>query len=154
MKNIFTIKEQALTEAYKYFDEHIRPLPKDKTGQVDKTAFGLADNDADAFRHAYVSGVFTQEFDANRAKILGFMQELTSWNGSAPNVSNAAENMDYWNNAVGRKYGKKTSSRTELAKMLQKALQQGEMIIDLLDPRHYEGDMSFSIDPEKPVIVL
>ena len=152
--NIFTIRNEALKEAYIYFDKKIRLLPKDKAGNIDESAAGFADNDVDAFRHAYVSGVLTQEFDVNTAKFAGIMNEVFSINGSNPSTSDAAENMDYWNNAVGRKYGKKTSSRTELAKMLHKAMKQGEMIINLTDPRQYKGDMSFKVDPEKPVVVL
>lgn len=53
------LKNEARDEAYKYFDENIRPLKKDTSGKVDPSAEGLVDNDVDAFRHAYVSGVFT-----------------------------------------------------------------------------------------------
>jgi len=151
---ILELREEALHEAYEYFDENIRALPKDEAGQIDGTAFGLADNDVDAFRHAYVSGVYTQEFRVAGAIFCGFMQEVFSLNGSSAGNSAAARNMDYWNNAVGRKYGQKTKSRGELATMLHEALNNREMIIDLDDPRQYEGEMSFSIDPEKPVIVL
>ncbi len=59
MKNIKRIKNEALEEAYAYFDRHIRSLPKNKNGKIDQTVDGFADNDVDAFRHAYVSGVFT-----------------------------------------------------------------------------------------------
>ena len=61
MINVFELKDEALDEAYEYFDKNIRSLPKNKDGEVDQFARGLVNNDVDAFRHAYVSGVFTKE---------------------------------------------------------------------------------------------
>lgn len=62
MKNPFNLKDEARDEAYIYFDEKVRPLPKTVSGKIDPFAPGLEGNDVDAFRHAYVSGVFTQEY--------------------------------------------------------------------------------------------
>ena len=76
MKLPSTLKSEALDEAYKYFDKNIRSLIKDKTGKVDPLAHGLDDNDADAFRHAYVSGVFTQEYSEPTADTFG---QLNGW---------------------------------------------------------------------------
>ena len=72
---------------------------KNEDGKVDQYANGLADNDVDAFRHAYVSGVFAKELGTGEAKFYGFLQELVGGNGSSANNSDAAKNMDYWNNA-------------------------------------------------------
>ncbi|MBM4252786.1 MAG: hypothetical protein FJ146_12505 [Deltaproteobacteria bacterium] len=69
---------EATKEAYIYFDTKIRPLPKDENGQIDATVAGFVDNDVDAFRHAYVSGVFTQEYNEQTANILGWLNEGTS----------------------------------------------------------------------------
>ena len=55
----FALKDRAQAEAYEYFDRNIRALPKSSDGKINPRARGLEDNDADAFRHAYVSGVFT-----------------------------------------------------------------------------------------------
>jgi hypothetical protein len=52
--------EEARVEAYEYFDRHIRRLPKKSDGKIISRGPELDDNDVDAFRHAYVSGVFTQ----------------------------------------------------------------------------------------------
>ena len=57
------IKNEARDEAYEYFDKHIRKLHKRADGKVDPQAFGLEDNDVDAFRHAYLNGVFTQVYN-------------------------------------------------------------------------------------------
>jgi len=56
------LMKEAQLEGYVYFDKHIRTLPKNPDGAINIYALGLADNDVDAFRHAYVSGVFTQEY--------------------------------------------------------------------------------------------
>ena len=151
---ILDLRDEALKEANKYFDENIRALSKDEFGKIDDSAAGFSDNDVDAFRHAYVSGVYTLVFDANTANFFGIMNEILSLNGSNPTTSDAAENMDYWNNSIGRKYGRKTQSRDQLAKLLQEALQKGEMITDLKDSRKFKLKMSFKVDPEKGVVVL
>ena len=147
--NVFELKDEALEEAYEYFDKNIRSLPKNKDGKVDQFARGLVDNDVDAFRHAYVSGVFTKELSVNEAKFYGFLQELFGGNGSSTNNSEAAKNMDYWNNDVGRKYGKKATNRDQLIKTIHEALTNGELIIDFDDPRQYGKDLSFVSDPNK-----
>ena len=143
MKNVFKLKDEALAEAYEYFDKNVRSLPKGEDGKVDQYANGLADNDVDAFRHAYVSGVFAKELGTGEAKFYGFLQELLGGNGSSANNSDAAKNMDYWNNDVGRKLGKDSESREQLLKVIHEALKNGELIIDLKDTRKYGKDVSF-----------
>lgn len=120
----FSLKDEARDEAYEYFDKNIRPLTKDSSGKVDSRAFGLADNDVDAFRHTYVSGVFTQVYSEEAA------------------------------DTFGRKYGKKTKSRKELLKLIHEALDKGELIIEPSDKRKYEGKKSDSTNKTKPVVVL
>jgi hypothetical protein len=134
MKNVFKLKDKALEEAYEYFDKNIENLPKNKDGKVDKYAKGLADNEVDALRHAYVSAVFAKELGAGEAKFYGFFQEILGGNGSSANNSGAAKNMDDWNNDVGRKYGKGfTGTREVLLKLIHNALNKGELIFDLKD---------------------
>jgi hypothetical protein len=155
MINVFKLKDEALDEAYVYFDKKIRSLPKDENVRVDRFAHGLVDNDVDAFRHAYVSAVFAKELGVGEAKFYGFLQEILGGNGSSTNNSDAAKNMDYWNNDVGRKYGKDFSkTRADLLKLIHDALKNDELIIDLNDFRKYGKDMSYVLDPQKPVIVL
>tara|TARA_Y100001935_G_C17248666_1_gene479756 strand:+ start:328 stop:975 length:648 start_codon:yes stop_codon:yes gene_type:complete len=154
MSNIFSLKREAEKAAYKYFDKNIRPLKKNENGEVDNTAPGLVDNDVDAFRHAYVSGRYVQEYNEVVAKILGDAQEVFPGGSSNPQNSDAAKNMDKWNNDIGRKYGKKAKSREELAELLKKALENGELIISLDDSRKFGVDISYQYDPNRPVIVL
>lgn len=90
------LKNEAESEGYIYFDVHIRPLPKKSDGSIDTMQPGFRDNDVDAFRHAYVSGIFTHEYGEKTATILGWMNEFFL-SGSGND-----RNMDLWNNAVGR----------------------------------------------------
>ena len=145
---------EARDEAYDYFDRHIRSLTKDSDEKINPTAFGLADNDVDAFRHAYVSGVFTQVYGEKIADIFGRVNEYSpfSWYSDAKNPGSL--NMDLWNNSIGRKYGKKTKDRKQLLKMIHDALKKGELIIDPKDNREYKGKTSASINESRPIIVL
>lgn len=154
MSNIFSLKHDAEKEAYKFFDENIRRLKKNQTGEVDNKALGLVDNDVDAFRHAYVSGRYVKDYSDVVAKVLGDAQEVFPGGSSNPQHSDVAKNMDKWNNEVGRKYGKNTKSRQELAELLQQALENGELIISLDDPRTFGKETSVQFDSNRPVIVL
>lgn len=49
-------------EAYLYFDQNIRELPRQSSGEFDESHGHMKDNDVDAFRHAYLSGCMTQIF--------------------------------------------------------------------------------------------
>lgn len=145
---------EARDEAYQYFDKNIRSLTKDSEGKIDPTALGLTDNDVDAFRHAYVSGVFTQVYSQETADIFGRINEYSplSWYSNSKNPGSL--NMDLWNNGIGRKYGKKVKNRKELLKIIHEALRNGELIVDPKDNRKYEGKTSNSLNKSKPVIVL
>ena len=68
----------------------------------------------DALRHAYVSGVFTQEYGEAAANVLGRLNEYSPGGGSSSSSSTNSTNMDLWNNEVARKYGKKSKTRKEL----------------------------------------
>lgn len=156
MRNILLIKQQAENEAYEYFHENIRALPETSQGFWDFASGEFADNDVDAFRHAYVSGVFTQRFGDIVADILGQINELEG--DLKRNQSPGQKNMDLWNNDIGRKYGQVTNSKEKLAELLKEALSQGELIItpnQNQDSRIYkEPDYSNAIDPNKPVVVI
>lgn len=63
--------------------------------------------------------------------------------------------MDLWNNAVGRKYGKKTRSRLKLFKFLIKALEKGELITNPdKDPRKFKGRVFNLNSLQDKVIVI
>jgi len=63
-------------------------------------------------------------------------------------------NMDLWNNKVGRKLGLQAKSRIELAELVKKALENGELIISLDDPRKYTETVPPEPEGEHSVIVL
>jgi hypothetical protein len=143
------LMSEATKEAYIYFETKIRPLPKDENGQIDATASGLVDNDVDAFRHAYVSGVFTKEYNEQTANILGWLNEGTSILSPF-----GSTNMDLWNNSVGRKLGSKAKTREQLADFVRQALKSGELIISLDDPRKFTDSVPAKPFGDHSVIVL
>ncbi len=151
----FALKAEARKEAYKLIDKLLRKLPKNADGSINEFVEGLDDNDVDALRHAYVSGVFTQEYSETASDIFGRLNETFPVGGISSSNSKNSTNMDLWNNAVGRKYGKKAKTRKELFKNLLKALKKGELIIDPdTDTRKYVGASEISGDMAGVVIVL
>lgn len=153
MKNPIILKDEARDEAYEYFDKEVRSLPRDKGGEIDPFAKGLEDNDVDAFRHAYVSAVFTQEYGEKAADIFGRLNEMNPFGDSGPDAQKA-KNMDLWNNAVGRKYGLKAKDRKSLLKLIHQALKNGELITNLEDERQYKGATHNPGNHSKPIIVI
>lgn len=152
MSNIITLKSEAKLEIYKYFDKNIRVLPKDKKGNFKEIFGDFVVNDIDALRHAYVSGVYTMEYSEEVADKLDRLQEFVYSRSSSAHPE--AENMDLWNNSVGRKYGKKAKSREELFEYLLKALKKNELIIGPSDGRKYKGDSFIKRVPKSMVIKI
>ncbi len=149
---IWRLRDEACNEAYEIFDKNVRQLPRGSDGQIKEDA-AFHDNDVDAFRHAYVSGRYTQEFSSKTAEILGILTELISLMSPSPNFPRS-KNMDLWNNAVGRKYGRATRTKEQLSHLLLKALKNGEMIISLRDARKFLGKTEIKFRENKSVIVL
>ncbi|MFN8369574.1 MAG: hypothetical protein U0T83_02990 [Bacteriovoracaceae bacterium] len=155
MREPFTLREEAKHEVYLFIDKKLRKLPRNSDGTMKESGEGFEDNDVDALRHAYVSGIFTQEYGETVADIFGRLNERYPGGGISSSNSENSKNMDLWNNAVGRKYGKKSKTRKELLKNLMKALKEGELIIDLnIDQRKYSGNSEITGDLTCSVIVL
>jgi hypothetical protein len=148
------LKNEAEKEAYIYFDQKIRRLPRNKDGSFNFLVPGFNDNDVDAFRHAYVSGVFAQEYGDRTANLLGLMNEYSPQAQYSNSINPSSRNMDLWNNRVGRKYGKKTNGRKTLLNLIRKALKNGELIVDLDDPRKFSGSTKVPKRISKPVIAI
>ncbi len=125
--------QEAEMDGYLYFDANIRPLPKQSDGAIDTLKPGFQDNDVDAFRHAYVSGVFALEYGEKVAWVLGWMNEL-AFPSSIPD-----RNMDLWNNAVGRALAKTHRTKEGLADAVKDALGSGKLIVTPNDARVYQG---------------
>lgn len=142
------LKNEAEREAYVYFDAHIRVLPKKPDGSIDSMQSGFQDNDVDAFRHAYVSGIFTNEYGAKTATLLGWMNELVT--PSSPK----GRNMDIWNNAVGRDLARHNKTKDDLCKAVEKALNSGDLIVSLSDNRIFQGAVLPRPEGIHSVIVL
>jgi len=128
--NILSLKSICEKESYDLFDKYIRKLPRKSDGSYDLSSGEFYDNDVDAVRHAYASGVFTQEYGEKVTEILGDMNELVPFGGNSSSNNPYSKNMDLWNNRIGRKLGLKTSGKLKLFKLILKALKNGELIID------------------------
>lgn len=139
---------EAEYESYTYFDAHIRPLPKTASGEIDTFQPGFQDNDVDAFRHAYVSGIFTHEYGEKVALILGWMNEFVF-----PSTI-YDRNMDIWNNEIGRKLAKQNKSKQALAAAIQNALNKGHLIVNPSDTRTYKGAVRPRPDEQHSVITI
>lgn len=48
---------EARSEVYQLIDSHYKPMPKKSDGTIDEYARGLGNNDIDALRHSFVSGL-------------------------------------------------------------------------------------------------
>ena len=154
--NPFQLKSEAEAEVYNLIDKNLRPLPKNSDGTINRTSNELYNNDVDALRHAFASGVFTMEYNESVAEIFGRLYELLPGGSSTetPSALKKETNMDLWNNAVGRKYGRKTKTREELFRYLIRAVKEGELIIDLKDTRKYKGASAIKNKPSGLVVVV
>ncbi len=149
---IYQLKDEALLDLYRRLDKDLRPMPRKPDGSIDPYGIGLEGNDVDAMRHAFISGVYTLDYNASLSELLGRLQEFSTLDSSS--TSALSENMDLWNNAVGRAYGKRAKSWDELYQMLMKALKEGELIIHPSDKRKYRGEKSIKRQPKSFVIKI
>ena len=106
-------------------------------------------NEADAFKHAYMQWYLSQNSFPFAAKFVGDWHE----NIETPNAPEGERNMDLWNNQIGReiaedmkkKYGKVLDGLTEEAvsdiasKKIVEKMRQGELITNPNDKRRYEN---------------
>jgi hypothetical protein len=146
---IYDLRFDARDEVYTFIDKYYKPMPKNPDGTINVRARGLADNDIDALRHSYVSAVYVIEYGEEKADFLGRLNELITFERDP-----LMENMDLWNNSVGRSFGKKTKRGKELFDVLMKSLKNGELILDLKDPRKYKGEKMIKRKPKSLVITI
>jgi hypothetical protein len=152
MVKIYTLRDEAKIEAYEFIEKYLRKLPKNEDGSFNELTDEFGDNDVDALRHAYVSGVYAMEYSGDTAEKLGRLQELVFFDSSSAHPQ--SENMDLWNNSVGRKYGKKSKDREQLFRFLMEALKEGELIISPDDERKYKGEKFLKRKPKSLVIKI
>ena len=152
MTKIYTLKDEAQSQLYIWFDKEVRSLPKRSDGSIDPYGIGLVDNDIDALRHAFVSGVYTIEFSEQTAEIMGRLNEL--WDFDSSSAAPGAENMDLWNNVFGRRIAKKINTWRGLYEALLKAMKDTDLILTPTDPRKYKGEKSIKRMPKYFVIKI
>lgn len=152
LPKIYTLKDEALNQLYEWLDKDLRPLPKKADGNFDTMGDGLVDNDVDAMRHAFVSGVYVIEFSEQTSEMMGRLNELQDFDSSSSAAG--SENMDFWNNAVGRKVAKKVKTRRELYEKLLKLMKNGELILTPADKRKYKGHKRITRMPKSFVIKI
>lgn len=128
--NVFELKAKSEVESYEFADKYYRKLPRNSDGTFNRASGEFDDNDIDAIRHAYTSGIFTQGYGEKVTEVLGELNELIPLGGNSSSNNSNSKKMDLWNNAIGRKLGLKTSGKLKLFKLVLKALKNGELIID------------------------
>ncbi|MCB9091963.1 MAG: hypothetical protein H6620_05335 [Halobacteriovoraceae bacterium] len=87
-----SLMKEARGEVYELIDKHYKPMPKKEDGSIDQYARGLANNDIDALRHSFVSGVYMMEYGEVTADMLGRPNELRHFNFGGK--VDPSENMD------------------------------------------------------------
>jgi hypothetical protein len=123
-------------ESYLQYEKAFKvALPRNGKGKVIITKTVARNNQIDAFRHAYVSGVFAMKYGNTVAKILGNSKEI--YDDIFYNQSKQEKAMDYWNNAIGRRYGVMVKSRGNLAKILKESIIKRELVVETDDYRCY-----------------
>ena len=153
MDNPLRLRTEAKNEIYELIDKHLRKLPRNPDGTF-KENKDFHNNDVDALRHSYVSGIFTQKYNESVADIFGRINEIIPGGGRSSPGGHKEVNMDLWNNSVGRKYGKKAKSGEELFFKLLDALKRGELITDPNDSRKYKGAKIIKRVPDGMVVVI
>nr|MBA2404714.1 hypothetical protein [Bdellovibrionales bacterium] len=86
LTKIYTLKDEALVQLYIWIDKEVRTLPKKPDGTIDQYGAGLIDNDIDALRHSFLSGVYTIEFSSETAELLGRLNEFRDFDSSSSAV--------------------------------------------------------------------
>jgi hypothetical protein len=76
---------------------------------------------ADAMRHITFSALATKEYGEVPAKVISKLNENITWN-----QSKAEKNMDYSNDAIGRRIGKTAKTREEIVDMAKQSIESGE----------------------------
>jgi hypothetical protein len=152
--NILSLKSICEKESYDFFDKYIRKLPRKSDGSYDLSTGEFYDNDVDAVRHVYTSGIFTQEYGERITEILGDMNELIPLGGNSSSNNPNSKNMDLWNNKVGRKLGLKTTSKMKLFKLIIDALKNGEMIKDPMNDKRIKTDVKSNLNFKNKVFVV
>lgn len=132
----------------KIFNSYILQATKDyqkKYGfDIGEGQHATWNNEADAFKHAYMQWVLDYYFDSDVATKLGNMHE-----DETPNADIGERNMDLWNNSIGREIADEMqklkdgisfeSAKDIAARKIVEKLRNGELITTPNDPRKFEN---------------
>lgn|GEM_PF-4547492 len=132
------------SDALKYFNSHIRIIDykTDESGYLQPVRLkDVYNNDVDAFRHAYASGVITMHFGESAANLLGEGVEMLGGlrdsfkkafhiSTTDPEQYVREKNMDLWNNRVGREIALNSVTKAAFVRNLAEALKTGKLIIN------------------------
>jgi Ca2+-binding RTX toxin-like protein len=142
-----------------YFDRRVDELTREATARANLLGIPVTNNNPhghddarDAFRHAFISAMLTQEFGSAVAQFGGDLREHL--HPALPPNTAAEYNMDQWNNQVGRAIGSIPvdeffgDPRDQIAQRVYEALQNGELIDRLSDPRQFTGDDYVRDEPD------
>lgn len=87
-----------------------------------KNISNFGHNDSiDAFRHAYVSGRFAQDYGPGQSFLFGAYHELTNPNDGPE------RHMDFWNNSKGIEYSKDAKTPKDLGDRIDRGIKDGEL---------------------------
>jgi Bacterial SH3 domain/LysM domain len=115
------------TSAARYPAPDAQPthLPQPISGPQDFREWVNNDGHRDAFRHAYWNALMTKSFGAQ------FTEHFTTAHEGVPGNPADREAMDLYNNSVGRRIATQNpnASESELADLVQAAVDRGEMIV-------------------------
>ena len=113
--------------------------------EIGKGEHATWNNEADAFKHAYMQWYLTYFHGSGIAKTLGDYHELET-----PKAPKGETNMDLWNNAIGREIAEnmkqqfkgldlnKESISDYAAKIIVNKMRQGELITNPNDKRQFK----------------
>ncbi len=96
MKKVDKYLAKIGNDSYLVFERFFRALPRNPDGSWAFGTRAFHDTDVDAFRHAYTSGVLTQEYGEVAANVLGRLNEIEG--DLVRDQSTQEMNMDLWNN--------------------------------------------------------
>lgn len=132
--------EYILKKTYEYQKKH--------GFKIGTGAYATWNNEADAFKHAYMQAYLSLRYGETVSKFLGDFHELEGY--KAPREE---RNMDLWNNSIGRevayeikkqlgsdiKYYSKEFVYDMAAKKILKLMKKGELIVTPEDRRLYKN---------------
>lgn len=140
-------------------DEFIRTMLNDTVKYQKQYGFELENgsawnNEADAFRHAYMQAYLTIRFGDSLAKFLGDDHE--KYGNKKHNQSKEEEKMDLHNNGVGREIGHEISNEYKrnanpdddrvkdiMARKVVEKMQEGKLILDLSGRKQPKKKLNF-----------